>query len=127
MKRCSRFLIFAMLCICAEDAVARNVLAPQRVRSSPKIDGSLEDSAWSSAPRVTGFETFAPDFGTKVDEQTTVLMGYDDENLYFGIRCFDPSPEKIKTSVTSRDNMMSDDWFGLNIDSFNDQQGLYCF
>jgi hypothetical protein len=121
------FFIVGIVCVFVQSARAGNPLEPHRLRSAPKIDGLLDDSAWISAPRVTGFETFAPDYGKRVEEQTTVLMGYDDENIYFGVRCFDPSPEKIKTSVTSRDNMLSDDWFCLNLDSFNDRQGLYAF
>ncbi len=105
----------------------QEALLPRRITTPPIIDGSLDDSVWTDAPHVGGFETFAPDYGTRVVEQTDVMMQYDDENLYFGIRCYDPTPDKIKTSISSRDNMLADDWFCLNLDSFNDQQGLYCF
>jgi hypothetical protein len=57
-------------------------------------------------------------------EQTEVSMAYDRENLYFAFRCYD-KPDKIKTSITSRDNILRDDWVCINLDSFNDQQGLY--
>jgi len=53
---------------------------------------------------VTGFETFIPEFGKVQPEQTIVYMVYDQENLYFGFRCFDDQPEKIKAAVSGRLN-----------------------
>jgi hypothetical protein len=60
-------------------------------------------------------------------DATVVYYAYDRENLYFAFRCFDSQPDKIKASVTSRDNIRPDDWICINLDSFNDQQSLYAF
>jgi hypothetical protein len=57
--------------------------------------------------------------------ETRVYVAYDSENLYFAFRAVDSEPEKIKTSITSRDNLWRDDWICINLDSFNDQQSLY--
>lgn len=54
-------------------------------------------------------------------------MCYDKENIYFAYICYDSEPDKIKASVTNRDNIRPDDWICLNLDTFNDQQGLYAF
>ena len=102
-------------------------LRPLRTATSPIIDGKLDDEIWSNAPSVSGFETFIPYFGRTVPEQTTVLMAYDAENLYFAFKCIDPEPSKIKTSLSPRDKIIADDWVCINLDSFNDQQGLYAF
>ncbi|UCD25330.1 MAG: hypothetical protein JSW51_05260, partial [Gemmatimonadota bacterium] len=51
----------------------------------------------------------------------------DGDNLYFAFRALDPEPDRIKASVTNRDNMLRDDWVAINLDSFNDQQSLYAF
>jgi len=91
----------------------------------PVIDGKLDDSVWQKAPSVRGFKTFHPDFGIDMVDDTIVYLAYDDENLYFGFRCFDSEPDKIKASVTSRDQIRADDWVGVNLDSFNDHQSLY--
>lgn len=100
---------------------------PLRVESPPAIDGKLDDPIWQQAPYVTGFRTFAPDFGKVMPESTVVYMSYDKENLYFGFRCFDPDPKTIKAEMTSRDNLRPHDWICINLDSFNDQQSLYGF
>lgn len=102
-------------------------LKPFKADSPPIIDGILDDQIWLSSPIETGFKTWTPDFGLDMAEKTEVYYAYDRENLYFAFKCFDSQPEKIKTSVNSRDNIFSDDWICINLDSFNDQQSLYAF
>ncbi len=102
-------------------------LIPLRTETPPVIDGRLDDEIWLGAPSVTGFKTYKPDFGIDMAEQTEAFYAYDRENLYFAFRCLDSEPERIKTSITSRDNVQSDDWIAVKLDSFNDQQSLYVF
>ncbi len=102
-----------------------NTLRPQRTETPPVIDGSLDDPIWKSAPSVTGFKTYHPDFGIDMPERTIVYFAYDRENLYFGFKCFDSQPDKIKASIARRDTIRPDDWVCINLDSFNDQQSLY--
>jgi hypothetical protein len=102
-------------------------LRPLKTDTPPVIDGELDDEVWASAPYVTGFQTWNPDFGQDMVEQTEAYYAYDQENLYFAFRCFDSQPDKIKSSVTGRDQMLADDWMAINLDSFNDQQSLYAF
>jgi hypothetical protein len=102
-------------------------LKPTRTETPPAIDGKLDDPVWNTAMMVTGFRTFAPDFGKAVPESTVAYAAYDDENLYFAFRCFDPTPSNIKASVSQRDNIRTDDWICLNIDTFSDQQSLFAF
>ncbi|HTK81328.1 MAG TPA: DUF5916 domain-containing protein [Bacteroidota bacterium] len=106
--------------------ISVDTLRPMRVNASPVIDGDLNEPFWRLAPNVTGFKTFIPDFDKIPDEQTEVAMAYDDENLYFAFRCYDDIT-KIKSSVSPRDKMLQDDFICINLDSFNDQQGLNAF
>ena len=100
-------------------------LKPLKTEELLTIDGKLDEPVWQKAPYVTGFKTFTPDFGIDMVEKTEVYMAYDSENLYFGFKCFDSRPDKIKTSISRRDNIRPDDWVCINLDSFNDQQALY--
>ena len=108
-------------------AVEPEPLLPVRVVKPPVIDGILNDEAWAGAPFVTGFKTWLPDFGKDMTERTKAYYAYDRENLYFAFRCFDSDPGQIKTSISSRDNIRSDDWIAIHLDSFNDQQSAYTF
>lgn len=106
---------------------AQAPLKPVFTNTPPKIDGILDDEIWKTAPNITGFKTFSPDFGKDLSENTVVYMCYDKENIYFAYKCYDKEPEKIKASLTNRDNMQQDDWICLNLDTFNDQQTLCAF
>jgi len=113
--------------VLASAAHASDALFPIKTTTPPAIDGKLDDDVWQQAPSVTGFKTFVPDYGHDMPDQTVVYYAYDRENIYFAFRCYDREPEKIKTSVTRRDNIRPDDWICINLDSFNDQQALYGF
>ena len=115
------------ICILQNVSLAFEPLKPIKTQAPPVIDGILDDQVWKEAPSVTGFKTFSPDFGKELSDKTITYMAYDSENLYFAYRCFDSEPDKIKASLTKRDNIDSDDWICLNLDSFNDQQALYAF
>lgn len=93
----------------------------------PSIDGILDDPLWESASRVSGFKTWYPDYGKPMQDDTVVYMAYDRSNLYFAFRCYDSQPGTVKSSVTSRDNIHPDDWIGINLDTFFDQQSLHVF
>jgi hypothetical protein len=102
-------------------------LHPYKTENPPVIDGKLDDALWQKTPHITGFKTWVPDYGKDMAGNTVVYFAYDQENFYVAFRCFDSEPDKIKSSVTSRDNIDPDDWVCVNLDSFNDQQSLYVF
>jgi len=119
-------LAFVLFSIVFAGAVrAGEVLRPLRAEKAPVIDGKLDDPVWQLCPSVTDFKTFAPDFGRDGTQKSIAYMAYDSENLYFAFRCFDTEPDRIKSAVSARDNVGSDDWVCINLDSFNDQQSLY--
>jgi hypothetical protein len=100
-------------------------LIPYKTDIPPVLDGKLDDPVWQRAPHETGFKTYHPDYGIDMDENSIVYYAYDRENLYFAFRCFDSQPNKVKASVSRRDNIHADDWICINLDSFNDHQSLY--
>ncbi|KPK80417.1 MAG: hypothetical protein AMS25_08975 [Gemmatimonas sp. SM23_52] len=117
----------ALLSIPLQHLRAQAPLEPLRTDLAPVIDGNLDDAVWQEAPYVTEFRTYAPDYGLEMAGETRAYVAYDAENLYFAFRAFDSEPDKIKTSISSRDNISRDDWVAINLDSFNDQQSLYAF
>jgi hypothetical protein len=119
--------LLVLLIVLAQSAIAQEPLVPSQAEIPPIIDGVLNDPIWEVAPSVTGFKTWQPDFGQDLPGSTVVFLAYDSENLYFAFRCTDNEPGRIKTSVTSRDNISNDDWISINLDSFNDRQSLYAF
>lgn len=101
-------------------------MAATRVAAPPVIDGVLDDQAWTGAPLSAGtWRSYNPLHGEEIPQQTTVWVGYDDDAIYVAFRCDDPEPGGIKTSITRRDNIWSDDWVGLSLDTLGTGQSAY--
>ena len=113
----------AVIQVCGQERAAFGVA---RASAPPKIDGILDDEAWQQAPLVLGdWISYNPLYGEKLVFQTEVRLIYDDKNLYFAFHCFDPEPDKIRTTISRRDNIFSDDWVGFSLDSANTGQTSY--
>jgi Domain of unknown function (DUF5916) len=112
--------------IAAEDPAAAAPMRATRLSKPPVVDGILDDEAWTGAPLPAGtWLSYNPLHGDKIAQQTTVWVGYDADALYFAFRCDDPDPGGIKTSITRRDNIWSDDWVGLSLDALGTGQVSY--
>jgi hypothetical protein len=97
-------------------------------KKTVKIDGVLDDEIWNQ-PALNGtnqeFQTYNPMHGDTLPQKTRVWVSYDSRNLYFAFKCMDTDPEKIKTSVTRRDNQWNDDWVGIALDAMGNGQATY--
>ena len=120
---CMFLILTAAVLLSAQEKL--EPLIPFKTDIPPVIDGKLDDPVWERAPHETGFKTYYPDYGVDMVENSIVYYAYDRENLYFAFRCFDSQPDKVKASVSRRDNIHADDWICINLDSFNDHQSLY--
>ncbi len=92
---------------------------------APKIDGRLDDLAWQSAHVFSDFLTMKPDYGKIASERTEMRLAFDRKTIYVAFRCFDSEPARVKASLAKRDGIDNDDWVGLILDTFGDQQGGY--
>jgi hypothetical protein len=105
---------------------AAATLRSHRVSQPPIVDGVLDDDAWRQGPVETGeWLSYNPLHGSKVPQRTQVWIGHDSNFLYFAFQCSDPEPDRIKTSITRRDNIWSDDWVGLSLDALGTGQVSY--
>jgi len=101
-------------------------LKPYRVEKELKIDGKLDEAVWQKPALVDDiFITYNPTDGEVLPKKTKVWLAYDPDNLYFAFYCYDEEPDKIKTSITKRDNLFNDDWVGLGLDPLGNSQCLY--
>lgn len=89
-----------------------------KVNSPPKIDGDLNDAAWKIAAKVTGF--WRTDRDQLAQEQTEVLICYDDTAIYVAFICHDSQPNLIRAQQRKRGGaFQSDDFITVNIDPLN--------
>ena len=107
-------------------AAERPRIEPVRITRPPVIDGVLDDEAWQAPPLALGdWITYNPLSGEKLAQRTEIHAGYDDRSLYFAFRCVDPEPDKVRSTLSRRDRMWSDDWVGLSLDSVGNGQSSY--
>lgn len=126
------FLVVVGCCLClSARALAQNQGEHRvaRTTTAPKIDGVLDDAAWSQVtPMPTGqWKSYNPNRGDDMPEayRTEVRVAYDDRNVYFAFHCFDDEPDKIRSTVAKRDSSFSDDWIALSLDSAGTGQAAY--
>ena len=103
----------------------KHSLYPLRIDGPIKIDGVPDDEVWREPPLEKDFITYYPGYGEKLSQKSSVWMAYDNKNLYFAFLCCGSQPQKIKTSLTKRDQMYDDDWVGVSIDVLGNKQTQY--
>lgn len=106
----------------AEAAATKKPVRIPRIRSAVKVDGVLDEPAWRRARMMELLFEVRPGENTPPPARTEVLIAYDDRNVYFGFRCYDPDPKSIRAHLADRDNFGSDDWAGVILDTFNDER-----
>jgi hypothetical protein len=106
---------------------AQNTINITEFTNPIRIDGYLNETEWKKAKKIKDFFSYSPVDGLIAKEITAALFGYDKNALYVAFICYDPSPESIRASVTSRDNILNDDNIILFLDTFNTGKESYAF
>jgi hypothetical protein len=95
-----------------------------RTNSAPKIDGILNELAWTNADVAKDFSMWRPDSGNpeRENNHTEVKVIYDDEAIYFGAYLYDDDPKSIPMEFGGRDEFGHADWFAIILNPDNDKQ-----
>jgi hypothetical protein len=72
----------------------------QKLASAVKVDGELDEAAWSRAEPITAFVQRAPNEGAPPTHRTEARIVYDDEAMYIAVKAFDAQPDQIKAFLT---------------------------
>jgi len=95
--------------------------------ASPRVDGHLDDPAWSLAPSFGGFTQREPQEGQPATERTDVRVVFTDDAIYVGVRAWDTHADQIAAQLTRRDADSPSDWIGIAIDSYHDRRTAFYF
>ncbi len=96
------------------------VLSAVRLDQELKIDGTLDEAIWKTAPLATDFIQNRPNPGKPESQRTEVRIVYDDEAVYVGAMMIDTAPDSILHQLSQRDQLANTDFFGFYISCFND-------
>jgi hypothetical protein len=118
-------LLLALLCsaVCAEE------IRPLHIAERAIIDGRLNEDFWPRALVISDFRQRFPVEGARPTENTEVLLAYNADTLFVGVRAFDSHPNRITGTVMKRDDfeIVKNDQFVIAIDSYNDGRNGYWF
>jgi hypothetical protein len=101
-----------------------------RAASEVRIDGLLDEPAWSAATVVDLPYEWFPGDNITPPVRTEALVSYDSRFLYVAFRVHDPRPHEIRAHLMDRDTVVSfqqDDYVGFQIDTFNDERRSFQF
>jgi hypothetical protein len=96
-----------------------------KLQTPVKLDGVLDDEAWSHALTVDVNIEIDPGRNTPAPVTTVAYLAYDDDHLYAAFRANDPDPASIRAHLTDRDTAYRDDFVGIFLDTFDDERGGY--
>jgi hypothetical protein len=104
------------------------VQVPRLEQVDVRVDGRLDEAAWSEAALLSDFTQYEPVEGIVPEEPTELLVFYTEEAIYFGIRALDPRPDLILARLGERDRVVfGDDWVRIMLDTFDDRRQAYVF
>ncbi len=130
----SVLVMVGVVAVPASSVRADSTVIPASVRAhairrtgSLSIDGRLDEPAWTSAPKQTGFTQRFPKDGIKAQLDTTFAILYDDSAIYVGVWASDPDPTHIRRLLTRRDVDSPSDAIAVGFDSYHDRRTAYVF
>lgn len=119
------FLGFLPIHILAENG--KEVFSVPRIDGKVSIDGRLDETNWAEALKLELEYETDPGENVPAPVKTKVLVFHDQDNIYFGLNCYDPNPSTIRARYSERDNIHTDDLVNINLDTFNDERRNYYF
>jgi hypothetical protein len=108
----------------AEDNIKPTITIEYRPDNGIRIDGVLDEAIWNDIEPFTGFSENYPDDNAVPPVRTEVFMTYDDKNLYVAYICYDDQ-EAVRANMSDRDNIWSDDYMGMMLDTYGTQNWMY--
>ena len=114
--------------VISRDAAGHATIRAQRVTTPIKIDGKLDEEAYS-LPSFSGFIQAEPKAGEPATERTEVWLLFDDDNVYLVARCWETHPERITANEMRRDSaaIQYNDLISFSLDTFYDHRNATNF
>ena len=117
----SSMALFIMVNLVADSQTIEAV----KFQIPPTVDGKLDDGCWQ---RVTVVDEFKiAELETTVPDKTEVYIGFDDEALYIGFRCFQEEPSMIANQTRRDGSFQYEDHVAVYLDTHHDRRRSYCF
>lgn len=101
---------------------SQNIIDAPKINQSITFDGRVDEAIWQSVPTIQ-LQQQSPQFGNDPTERSEVRLAYDDTYLYLSGKFYLSDSSYYRGTTFKRDAMDgTTDYFGLNIDSYNDNE-----
>ncbi len=120
-------LIASLLALPPAAAAQQPPLVIPRLSGPIQLDGLSNEPAWEAIAPLPALIS-SPTFGEQPSERTEFRVAHDDQYLYASGRLYDSDPAGIRaTSLRRDDGNLTNDWFVLSLDTFNDKENMLLF
>jgi hypothetical protein len=120
------FLIL-MLSVVSYAGETGRVYRVKKTTANIEIDGHIIEKAWEDALVIPINNEILPGENVEAPVSTQCLVLYNDSNLYVGFKAFDPQAHLIRAHLSDHDNVVSDDYVAIILDTFHDQNRGFVF
>ena len=120
MRKVILLFFMTSFILCSQN---KKLVKAERIKNPPKIDGILNEVFWKDIEPAKEFIMIEPYNGKveRITEKTEVLIAYDDNAIYFGVKLYDQNAHLILEEFGSRDNKNKNtDIFEIWLNPFND-------
>jgi len=98
-----------------------------RTAADIKIDGLLDETSWDNAGKADNFWQYFPTDSLTATGPTEILMTYDDQFLYVGVRCYSNGKDFVIPSMKRDYDFFGNDNLTLLFDTYNDKTNAFVF
>ena len=93
-----------------------------------EVDGQLLESSWEVANKATDFWQYFPSDTSLAEDQTEVMMTYDDHFIYVAAKMYRSGSQEYETPSLRRDYRGSAfDGFSVVLDTYSDRTNAFSF
>ena len=101
----------------------------KRTQEAVKVDGKLNEAIWQDVQKATNFFYIKPIDNKQVEEedQTEVMMTYDDRNIYVAAICYGKAPYLLTSLKRDGNGFWDGETFMVSFDPGNERTNGYGF
>ena len=111
----------------ASAAPHKQVRAVRLDGTAIKLDGRLDDPAWTRAQWITDFTQKMPHEGAPPSDSMRIGILYDGDAVYVGARMYSKNPSRIQAPLSRRDNTSQAEHLWVSFDTYHDRRTAYSF
>ena len=128
------FKLLAICCCMLLTATAfcqaeKKKIAAQRILTTLKIDGSLDEPEWKTTAAADKFTALRPTpfKPENPDNRSEVYFLYNNEGIYIGGYFHEKTKDSIASELIGRDGFGNNDFVGVIFDTYNDNKSNGAF